>query len=166
MGCQSFRSGTGTELSHLMRDRMEFWLKMGSFLLLSQRIISAYQVICSHRTPADLRWIIVNSKSNSVYLWADGMRRWPLQIKAKLNEILPPFHVAVESSGWQFCVFGFFFFFFFSALLLLNFLPNSFFPLFRMITSPKNVFLQVFNTLVFEAQSKCLLLSVLCCSKC
>lgn len=81
MGCQSFRSGTGTELSHLMRDRMEFWLKMGSFLLLSQQIISAYQVICSHRTPADLRWIIVNSKSNSWACicgpmeWEDGLCR-------------------------------------------------------------------------------------------
>lgn len=68
----------------------------------------------------------------------------------------PSFYVAAVSSGWQFCVFGFLFFFF-SPFLLLNFLPNSSFPLFQMIMSPKNVFLQVFNTLVFEAWSKWLL---------
>lgn len=65
MGCQSFRFGTGTELSHLMRDRVEFWLKMGLYPLLSKHFHDAHQVIWSHRTPADLRWIIANSKGNS-----------------------------------------------------------------------------------------------------
>lgn len=45
----------------------------------------------------------------------------------------------------------------FSPFFLPNFLPNSSFPLFGMIISPKNVFLQVFNTLGFEARSKWLL---------
>lgn len=84
-------------------------------------------------------------------------RTW--QIEVKLSEsgrhILHPFHVAAVSSSWQFCVLSFLVFS--SACLLLNFLPNSSFPLCRMIMSPKNVFLQVFNTLVFEAWSKWLL---------
>lgn len=167
MGCQSFRFGTGTELSHLMRHRMEFWLKMGSLLLLSQRIISVYQVVYSHGTPADLRWITVNSKSNSgacicgTMEWEDGLGR----LKRNSMKFSLPFMLL-----WNHQVDSFVCLaspsFFFSAFLLLSFLPNSFFPLFRMIMSPKNVFLQVFNTLVFEAQSKWLLLSVLCCSKC
>ena len=173
--CQSFRFGTGTELSHLMRDRVEFWLGMGLYTPLTQRFYCLRPVIRRHGTPDDLRWIIVNLNA---YLWAaplagrhedGGMRRWTRKIKRKLNEsgrrASPPFHVAVVSSGWQFCVFGFpfffffffFFIFFFSPFLLLSFLPNSSFPLFRMITSPKNVSLQVFNTLGFEARSKWLL---------
>lgn len=48
-----------------MRDRVEFWLKMGIFPLLSQHFFSVHRVIWSHRTPADLRWIIVNAKGNS-----------------------------------------------------------------------------------------------------
>lgn len=75
MGCQSFRFGTGTELSHLMRDREEFWLKMGLHPLLSQHFCCVRQVIWSHRTPADLRWIIVNSKGNSG-AHICGLLRW------------------------------------------------------------------------------------------
>lgn len=84
-GCQSFRFGTGTELSHLMRDRVEFWLKMGLHPLLSQRSCYVRQVIWSHRTPADLRWIIVNLKSNSG-THICGLLRW---------------HEDTRTAGWE-----------------------------------------------------------------
>lgn len=58
-----------------MRDRARFWLKIGLLLLLSQPINSLYQVIWSHRTPADLCWIIVNLKrSGGVTIC--GLLRW------------------------------------------------------------------------------------------
>lgn len=136
-----------------MRDRGDFWLKRGLYPLLSKHFYCAHQVIWSDRTPADLHWIIVNSKG--AYLWAapltgrhegDGMKRWTRQIRLKLNEkpneySLPFMLLRCHQVDSFVC------FFFVSSFLLLNFLPNSSFPSFpRMITSPKNVFLQVFNT--------------------
>lgn len=170
--CQSFRFGTGTELSHLMRDRVEFWLKMGLHPLLSQLFYYVHQVIWSHGTPADLRWIIVNSKGNrGAHIcgllrwqedtrttgWEDGPCRLNWNSMKVDSEFSLPFmflryhqvdsFVCLASSS--------------SSSSLPSSSPTSSLillsPLFRMIMSPKNVFLQVFNTLVFEARSKWLL---------
>lgn len=174
---QSFRFGTGTELSHLMRDRVELWLKMGPPSLPaaeSALVLHALRVIRSHRTLADLRWIIVNSRGgeraarisagssgdrktrgrrgwrdelgrlNRNSMKADGQTSFPLMLLQ--HHQVDSFVCLASSSS--------------SSLPSSSSSTSSLilsFPLFRMIMSPKNVFLQVFSTLVFEARSKWLL---------
>lgn len=134
-----------------MGDR--YWLERGLYWLLSQRLHCVHQIIWSRGTPADLPRIIVNLKSNSRanFLWAGkrtdgGMKRWTWQIKLSpseknVNEHSLPFMSQQYHQVDSFVCFSFVSRF----LLLLNFLPNSSsFP--GMITRPKNVFLQVFNT--------------------
>lgn len=49
MGCQRFRFNAGTELIHLIGDRVDFWLQRGLVLLLSQHFCSARRVIWRHQ---------------------------------------------------------------------------------------------------------------------
>lgn len=131
-----------------MRDR--YWLERGLSSLLSQRLYCEHQVIWSLVTPADLHWIIFNLKGNSgahicgqedtrTEGWKAGTSRLSWAPAKKLNERSLPFMSQRYHQVDSFVCFSFV-----SRFLLLNFLPNSSFP--GMITRPKNVFLQVFNT--------------------
>lgn len=131
-----------------MRDR--YWLEKGFYWLLSQRLSCVHQVIWSLRTPAELHRVIVNLKVNSgahVCVREDArteMKRWTRQIKLSPSEKTQWTSLPFMSLRYH-QVDSFVRFSFVSRFLLLNFLPNSSsYP--GMITRPKNVFLQVFNT--------------------
>lgn len=92
------------------------------------------------------------------------MRRWSRQIKLKLNQIREKWTANSPSLSCCCNIFRLMVLcvwlpppFFSAFLLFLSFLSSSTLPLPQLITSPKNVFLQVFNTLFFEERSKWLL---------